>query len=137
MLNGIVENYRELRERLREAGHVFTSETDAETVTHLIEEHYDGDLVEATRLAFNELEGHFAFVVIHRDHPGCSSARAMQCPLVVGIGHGETFLASNAAAFLRETREVHFPEDGDLVAITADGAAFPARRRRQRRSSAS
>ena len=122
VLNGIVENYRELRERLREAGHVFTSETDAETVTHLIEEHYDGDLVEATRLAFNELEGHFAFVAIHRDHPGLLVGARMQCPLVVGVGAGETFLASNAAAFLRETREVHFPEDGDLVAITADGA---------------
>ncbi len=124
VLNGIVENYRELRERLRDAGHVFTSETDAETVTHLIEEYYDGDLVEATRLAFNELEGHFAFVVIHRDHPGLLVGARMQCPLVVGIGRGETFLASNAAAFLRETREVHFPEDGDLVAITADGARF-------------
>ena len=124
VLNGIVENYRELRERLRDAGHVFTSETDAETVTHLIEEHYDGDLVEATRLAFNELEGHFAFVAIHRDHPGLLVGARHQCPLVVGVGRGETFLASNAAAFLRETREVHFPEDGDLVAITADGARF-------------
>ncbi len=122
VLNGIVENYRELRERLREAGHVFTSETDAETVTHLIEEHYDGDLVEATRRAFNELEGHFAFVVIHRNHPGVLVGARMQCPLVVGIGSGETFLASNAAAFLSETREVQFPEDGDLVVITADGA---------------
>ena len=124
VLNGIVENYRELRERLVGAGHVFTSETDAETVTHLIEEHYDGDLVEATRRAFNELEGHFAFVVIHRDHPGLLVGARMQCPLVVGIGRGETFLASNASAFLRETREVHFPEDGDLVAITPDGARF-------------
>src|SRR4051794_10371936 len=70
VLNGIVENYRELRERLTEGGHVFSSQTDAETVSHLIEEHYDGDLLEATRLAFNELEGHFAFVAIHRDHPG-------------------------------------------------------------------
>ena len=124
VLNGIVENYRELRERLLDADHVFTSETDAETVTHLIEEHYDGDLVEATRLAFNELEGHFAFVAIHRDHPGLLVGARHQCPLVVGIGRGETFLASNAAAFLRETREVHFPEDGDLVAITPDGACF-------------
>ncbi len=122
VLNGIVENYRELRERLREAGHVFTSETDAETVTHLIEEHYVGDLVEATRLAFNELEGHFAFVVIHRDHPGVLVGARHQCPLVVGVGKGETFLASNAAAFLGETREVYFPEDGDLVVITVDGA---------------
>ena len=124
VLNGIVENYRDLRERLRAQGHVFSSETDAETVTHLIEEHYDGDLVEATRLAFNELEGHFAFVAIHRDHPGLLVGARHQCPLVVGIGDGETFLASNASAFLRETREVHFPEDGDLVAITRDGAAF-------------
>jgi glutamine---fructose-6-phosphate transaminase (isomerizing) len=124
VLNGIVENYRELRSRLSEGGHVFTSETDAETVTHLIEEHYDGDLVEATRRAFNELEGHFAFVVIHRDHPGLLVGARMQCPLVVGVGQGETFLASNASAFLRETREVHFPEDGDLVAITADEIRF-------------
>ena len=122
VLNGIVENYRELRTRLGEAGHVFTSETDAETVTHLVEEYYDGDIVEATRLAFNELEGHFAFVVIHRDHPGVLVGARHQCPLVVGVGRGETFLASNAAAFLRETREVHFPEDGDLVVITPEGA---------------
>ena len=122
VLNGIVENYRELRVRLGEAGHTFTSETDAETVTHLIEEYYDGDIVEATRRAFNELEGHFAFVVIHRDHPGVLVGARHQCPLVVGVGKGETFLASNAVAFLRETREVHFPEDGDLVVITPDGA---------------
>ena len=124
VLNGIVENYRELRERLREAGHVFLSETDAETVTHLIEEHYAGDLVEATRRAFNELEGHFAFVVIHRDHPGLLVGARMQCPLVVGVGNGEMFLASNAVAFLRETREVHFPQDGDVVELTAKGARF-------------
>jgi len=124
VLNGIVENYRELGARLREQGHVFSSETDAETVSHLIEEHYEGDLVEATRLAFNELEGHFAFVAIHRDHPGLLVGARHQCPLVVGIGEGETFLASNAAAFLRETREVHFPDDGDLVAITNEGARF-------------
>ncbi len=124
VLNGIVENYRELGARLRDSGHVFTSETDAETVSHLIEEHYDGDLVEATRLAFNDLEGHFAFVVIHRDHPGLLVGARHQCPLVVGVGRGETFLASNASAFLRETREVHFPEDGDLVAITSEGARF-------------
>jgi glucosamine--fructose-6-phosphate aminotransferase (isomerizing) len=124
VLNGIVENYRELRERLREAGHAFRSETDAETVTHLVEEHYAGDLVEATRRAFNELEGHFAFVVIHRDHPGLLVGARHQCPLVVGVGAGEMFLASNAVAFLRETREVHFPQDGDVVELTAKGARF-------------
>jgi glucosamine--fructose-6-phosphate aminotransferase (isomerizing) len=124
VLNGIVENYRELRETLTEAGHHFSSETDAETVTHLVEHHYDGDLVEAVRRAFSELEGHFAFVVIHREHPGLLVGARHQVPLVVGRGDGETFLASNAAAFLRETRVVQFPGDGEIVAITPGGAAF-------------
>jgi glutamine---fructose-6-phosphate transaminase (isomerizing) len=124
VLNGIVENFRELRESLTADGHSFTSETDAETVTHLVEKHYDGDLVEATRAAFAELEGHFAFVVIHRDHPGLLVAGRHQVPLVVGVGQGEMFLGSNAAAFLRETRTVQFPGDGEIVAVTAEGARF-------------
>jgi glutamine---fructose-6-phosphate transaminase (isomerizing) len=124
VLNGIVENYRELKESLATDGHTFTSETDAETVTHLVERHYEGDLVEAVRLAFNELEGHFAFVVIHHDHPGLLVAARHQVPLVVGIGVDEMFLASNAAAFLRETRMVQFPSDGEIVALRPEGATF-------------
>jgi glucosamine--fructose-6-phosphate aminotransferase (isomerizing) len=124
VLNGIVENYRELRERLTEAGHVFSSETDAETVTHLVEEHYDGDLVAAVRAAYGELEGHFAFVVIHRDHPDLLVGARLQCPMVVGLADGETFLASNAAAFLRETRTVQFPDDGEIVVVTGGGASY-------------
>ena len=124
VLNGIVENYRELTASLTADGHTFTSETDAETVTHLIERHYDGDLVEAVRLAFNELEGHFAFVVIHHDHPGLLVGARHQVPLVVGVGSDEMFLASNAAAFLRETRTVQFPSDGEIVALRAEGATF-------------
>jgi glutamine---fructose-6-phosphate transaminase (isomerizing) len=124
VLNGIVENYRELRGRLQADGHVFTSETDAETVTHLVEQHYRGDLVEAVRLTAGELEGHFTFVVIHHDHPQLLVGTRQQTPLVVGIGSGEMFLASNAAAFLRETRLVQFPDDGDVVAITPEGATF-------------
>src|SRR5688572_202966 len=98
VLNGIVENYRELTASLVAEGHAFTSETDAETVTHLIERYYDGDLVEAVRLAFTQLEGHFAFVVIHHDHPGILVGARHQVPLVVGVGSDEMFLASNAAA---------------------------------------
>ena len=124
VLNGIVENYRELRASLAAEGHTFTSETDAETVTHLVERHYEGDLVDAVRLAFAELEGHFSFVVIHRDHPDLLVGARHQVPLVVGIGRGETFLASNAAAFLKETRSVEFPGDGEIVAITPDGPAY-------------
>jgi len=124
VLNGIVENYRELTASLVAEGHTFTSETDAETVTHLVERHYEGDLVEAVRLAFNDLEGHFAFVVIHHDHPGLLVGARHQVPLVVGIGVDEMFLASNAAAFLRETRMVQFPSDGEIVAIRPEGAVF-------------
>jgi glucosamine--fructose-6-phosphate aminotransferase (isomerizing) len=124
VLNGIVENYRELRESLAAEGHTFTSETDAETVTHLIERHYAGDLAEAVRRTFHELEGHFAFVVIHADHPGLLVGARQQVPLVVGLGRNETFLASNAAAFLKETRNVQFPGDGEIVAVTPTGIAF-------------
>jgi glutamine---fructose-6-phosphate transaminase (isomerizing) len=124
VLNGIVENYRELRESLEAEGHTFSSETDAETVAHLIERHYDGDLVEALRTAASEMEGHFTVVLIHRDHPGELAATHLQTPLVVGVGEGEMFLASNAAAFLRETRRVLFPDDRDVVGITPDGVRF-------------
>jgi glucosamine--fructose-6-phosphate aminotransferase (isomerizing) len=124
VLNGIVENFRELKESLRVDGHTFTSETDAETVAHLVERYYNGDLVEAVRRAFGELEGHFAFVVIHRDHPGLLVGARHQVPLVVGLGDGETFFGSNAAAFLRETRTVKFPDNGEIVAITSEGARF-------------
>ncbi|HET7744198.1 MAG TPA: hypothetical protein VFK76_05595, partial [Gaiellaceae bacterium] len=124
VLNGIVENYRELKASLAEEGHTFSSETDAETVTHLVERHYQGDLVEAVRLAFAELEGHFAFVVVSSEHPGLLVGARHQVPLVVGIGRDEMFLASNAAAFLRETRTVQFPGDGEIVAVTSEGVSF-------------
>jgi glutamine---fructose-6-phosphate transaminase (isomerizing) len=124
VLNGIVENFRELRESLIAQGHTFTSETDAEVVVHLIERYYDGHLRHAVRAAYAELEGHFAFVVIHRDHPGLLVGARRQCPLVVGLGDGELFLASSIAAFLRETRRVQLIEDGEVVSITPDGAEF-------------
>jgi glucosamine--fructose-6-phosphate aminotransferase (isomerizing) len=124
VLNGIVENYRELKAKLREGGHSFSSETDAETVAHLIESHYDGDLTDAVVKTFGELEGHFTFVVIHRDHPRLLVGARHQTPLVVGLGEGENFLASNAAAFLGETRNVLFPDDGDIVSITPDSVSF-------------
>ena len=124
VLNGIVENYRELKESLAAEGHTFSSQTDAETVSHLIERHYEGDLVEAVVRAFREMEGHFTFVAIHAEHPDLLVAARLQTPLVVGIGDGENFLASNAAAFLSETRRVYFPDDGDIVAITPDSITF-------------
>jgi glucosamine--fructose-6-phosphate aminotransferase (isomerizing) len=124
VLNGIVENFRELKQSLEADGHHFSSETDAEVIAHLIERNYSGDLVEAVSEAYSQLEGHFAFVVIHRDHPEMLVGARLQCPLVVGIGDGEMFLASSIAAFLRETRRVQLIEDGEVVAITKDGATF-------------
>jgi len=124
VLNGIVENYRELRELLQAEGHQFSSETDAEVVAHLVERHYDGDLADAVRKTFLELEGHFAIVVIHADHPGRLVGVRHQCPLVVGLGDGENFVASNLAAFLGETRRVQFPGDGAIVELTREGITF-------------
>src|SRR5919202_5402741 len=124
VLNGIVENFRELKESLVADGHVFTSETDAEVVTHLIERYYDGDLADAVRKAYVELHGHFAFVVAHARHPGLLVGARYQCPLVVGLGDGENFLASSIAAFIRETRRVQLIEDGEIVAITAESTTF-------------
>jgi glucosamine--fructose-6-phosphate aminotransferase (isomerizing) len=124
VLNGIVENFRELRDSLAEQGHEFRSETDAEVVAHLVERHYEGDLLDAVRVTYGDLEGHFAFVVIHREHPGLLVGARLQCPLVVGVGDGEMFLASSIAAFLRETPRVKLIEDGEVVAITPDEVRF-------------
>ncbi|HVC88500.1 MAG TPA: glutamine--fructose-6-phosphate transaminase (isomerizing) [Gaiellaceae bacterium] len=124
VLNGIVENYRELREELQAAGHAFSSETDAEVVAHLLEEAYDGDLVETVRAAYARLEGHFTFVLIHKDHPNHLVGVRNQTPMVVGLGEGENFLASNLAAFLAETRRVQFPNDGEIASITPMGVVF-------------
>jgi glucosamine--fructose-6-phosphate aminotransferase (isomerizing) len=124
VLNGIVENFRELRISLEGEGHTFTSETDAEVVSHLVERHYQGDLAEAVWKAYSELEGHFAFVVIHHDHDDELVGARLQCPLVVGVGEGEMFLASSIAAFLPETRRVQLIEDGEIVRITPEGAEY-------------
>jgi glucosamine--fructose-6-phosphate aminotransferase (isomerizing) len=124
VLNGIVENYRELKGSLEAEGHTFATETDAEVVVHLIERHYRGDLLEATRAAYRELEGHFAFVVIHHDHPEELVGARRQCPLLVGVGSSEMFLASMAAAFIGETRSIQLIEDGEVVSITPEGSRF-------------
>src|SRR6186997_233126 len=124
VLNGIVENYRELRESLLAEGHAFSSETDAEVVVHLIERAYTGDLAAAVQAAYAQLEGHFSFVAIHHDHPGELVGVRCQTPLVVGVGEGEMFLASSIAAFLSETRRVQLIDDGDIVAITPAGSVF-------------
>jgi glucosamine--fructose-6-phosphate aminotransferase (isomerizing) len=124
VLNGIVENWTELRDRLRAEGAEFTSETDAEVVAHLIARHLNGDLVEAVRMAYAELRGHYAFVAMSADHPDVLVGARKECPLVVGLGEGESFIASAIPAFLAETRRVQLVQDGELVVITPDGSRF-------------
>ena len=124
VLNGIVENHTELRKRLIDAGAEFTSETDAEVVAHLIAHHYDDDLVEAVRAAYNDLRGHYAFVAMTADEPDVLVGARKECPLIVGVGEGEQFLASAIPAFLRETRNVKLVNDGEIVAIRREGVEF-------------
>jgi glutamine---fructose-6-phosphate transaminase (isomerizing) len=124
VLNGIVENWTELRARLLSEGAEFTSETDAEVVAHLIASHLDGDLTEAVRLAYNELRGHYAFVAMSADHPGVLVGARKECPLVVGLGDGESFIASAIPAFLAQTRRVQLVHDGELVEINPAGSRF-------------
>ncbi|HEY8030248.1 MAG TPA: glutamine--fructose-6-phosphate transaminase (isomerizing) [Gaiellaceae bacterium] len=124
VLNGIVENYRELKEQLEADGHRFTSETDAEVVVHLLEREYDGDLTAALMRVYPQLEGHFSIVAIHHDHPDLLVGVRHQTPLVVGVGEGEMFIGSSVAAFLSETRRAYFPLDGEIVEITPAGGRF-------------
>jgi glutamine---fructose-6-phosphate transaminase (isomerizing) len=121
VLNGIVENHTELRKRLQEAGEVFTSDTDAEVVAHLIASHYDGDLAAAVRASYAELGGHYAFVAMHADEPQRLLGARKECPLVAGVGEGETFLASAIPAFLADTRTAVPIENGEIVEIERDG----------------
>src|SRR3954454_9045677 len=123
-LNGIVENFATLREQLQAEGAIFTSETDAEVVAHLIARRYDGDLVEAVRRAYAELRGHYAFVAMHADEPGVLVGARKECPLVVGVGDGETFIASAIPAFLQHTRKVGIVGDDELIVIRREGAQF-------------
>jgi len=121
VLNGIVENHAALRRRLQEEGQEFTSETDAEVVAHLIASHYDGDLAAAVRAAYAELRGHYAFVAMHAEEPGRLLGARKECPLVAGVGAGETFLASAIPAFLADTRTAMPIENDEIVEIDADG----------------
>ena len=135
-MNGIVENFAGLRDRLRAAGAEFTSDTDAEVVAHLIAHlrressanggRADGprDLVEAVRLACAELEGHYAFVAMAADEPELLVGARKEPPLIVGVGKGENFIASAIPAFLDDTRDVQIVQDGEIVAVRPGGVEF-------------
>ncbi len=124
VLNGIVENHAKLRSRLESEGQEFSSETDAEVVAHLIAQHYAGDLAAAVRTAFAELRGHYAFVAMHADRPDQLVGARKECPLVAGVGEGESFLASAIPAFLAETRQAVMIENDEIVTIDASGVTI-------------
>jgi glucosamine--fructose-6-phosphate aminotransferase (isomerizing) len=122
VLNGIIENHGVIRQKLVAEGEMFASQTDAEVVAHLVRRGYRGSLVDAVRTTYSQLEGHFAFLVVHRDQPGLVAGTRRHCPLLVGVGDGEMFLASSTNAFVGDTRRVMLIEDDEIVAITAQRA---------------
>ena len=121
--NGIIENYLELRQQLEKAGHVFKSETDSESVAHLLSDSrkkHDGDLAAAMRDVCKQLRGSFTLLAIHSDEPGRIVAARRNSPLVVGVGSGENFLASDVSAFISYTKRALELGQDEVADITAD-----------------
>ena len=118
--NGIIENYRALKAFLEERGHKFRTQTDTEILVQLIEEYYEGDLTEATRIALTQVEGTYGIVVIASHEPGKIVAARKGSPLVVGCGENENFVASDMSAILAYTNRAVYLEEGDIATVTAD-----------------
>jgi glucosamine--fructose-6-phosphate aminotransferase (isomerizing) len=118
--NGIIENFEELKRELESRGHKFISETDSEVVPHLIEEYYEGSLVDAVLKAVNRLKGSFALVIVSSNEPDKIIGVKMNSPLIVGIGKGEMFLASDVTPLLAHTKEVIPLADGEIAVLTQD-----------------
>ena len=122
VVNGIIENYKELRAALTSRGHALKTETDVEVVAHLIEEHAADGLAAAVRAAIPQLDGNFALCAVSADEPDVVVGTRREAPLVVGVGEDEMFFASAIPAFLSYTRTVIVLEDGDIVTLRASGA---------------
>ncbi len=120
--NGIIENYRALREYLVRQGYDIRTDTDTEMLVHLIRLNYRGDLTEAVRNALNAVEGTYGIAVVSIEHPGTLVAARMGSPLVVGYGDGENYVASDVSAILEHTNRVVYLEDGEIATVTTDGA---------------
>ncbi|MDH6149826.1 MULTISPECIES: glutamine--fructose-6-phosphate transaminase (isomerizing) [Paraburkholderia] len=125
--NGIIENYETLREMLRGKGYEFVSQTDTEVIAHLIHSLYHGDLFAAVREAIAQLHGAYAIAVLHKDQPHTVVGARQGSPLVVGLGDGENFLASDALALAGSTERFIFLEEGDVCELSLDGVRIADR----------
>jgi glutamine---fructose-6-phosphate transaminase (isomerizing) len=122
--NGIIENHQSLRDGLIESDHVFTSETDTEVLAHLVADAYDGDLITAVRRVVAAADGAYALVVMTEHEPRRIVAVRRVSPMVVGLGDGETFIASDIPAVLHRTKEFLIVEDGEMVVVDDDGVTI-------------
>ncbi|MCP4649120.1 MAG: glutamine--fructose-6-phosphate transaminase (isomerizing) [PVC group bacterium] len=122
--NGIIENHHELREKLKKEGHKFRSQTDTEVVVHLIEKLYKGNLLKAVCAAIRQLHGSFALGVISTHHPDMLVAARKDSPLIVGVGKGENYIASDVPAILKYTREVIYLDNNEVAVLTRDKVAL-------------
>lgn len=119
--NGIIENYAALKKFLIDKGHVFKSDTDTEVIAHLIEENYNGNLVETLNAALAEVEGTYGLAVLSRREPDKILAARRGSPIIIGKGSGEFFVASDAAAVIRFTNEIIYLEDNEIAEVSANG----------------
>ena len=122
--NGIIENFEAERVRLEQAGYTFESQTDTEVIAHAVHQHYvqnGGDLFKAVQTATKQFHGAYAIAVIANDMPQNMVVARMGCPLLIGLGEQETFIASDVSAVVAFTREIMYLEDGDIAQLTADG----------------
>jgi glucosamine--fructose-6-phosphate aminotransferase (isomerizing) len=119
--NGIIENYQALKERMIAEGHTFRSQTDTEVVAHLVGKYYRGDLAQAVRDALKEVEGAYAIGVVCDQEPDVLVAARCGSPLIVGLGEGENFIASDVPAILNHTRRIIYLDDHEVIRITKDG----------------
>jgi glutamine---fructose-6-phosphate transaminase (isomerizing) len=119
--NGIIENFRELRDGLEARGHVLTSETDTEAIAHLVEEAYEGDLADAVRASLRRLDGAYALVVMHKQEVSRLVGARHNVPLVVGLNGEESFIASDVSAILAHTNRVVFLDEGDVADVRPTG----------------
>ncbi|PZR38265.1 glutamine--fructose-6-phosphate transaminase (isomerizing), partial [Paraburkholderia fungorum] len=125
--NGIIENYESLREMLRGKGYEFVSQTDTEVIAHLIHSLYRGDLFASVREAVGQLHGAYAIAVLHKDQPHTVVGARQGSPLVVGLGNGENFLASDALALAGSTERFIFLEEGDVCELSLEGVRIADR----------